>query len=404
MKFTYLAKTAEGKITKGNLEAGDQKSAEGILVGQALTPISVRPEDKKSSYLSVLGEKLAIIPLKEKMLFTRQLSTLVSAGIPISQSIQILVEQTVSKKFKEIILEISREVEGGSQLSECLAKHPRVFSSLYVNMVKAGEVGGILDESLERMASELEVEHKIISEIRGAMIYPVAILSLTVLVLVFMIIYLIPQMSGIFSSLGGEMPPSMKMLIGMSDFLKNWGILVLIGFVGFIFGLRYFLKHNKKTRLNWHKILIKLPAFGSAIQKLNISRFTRTLSSLLSSGVAVLEAMQVAGESTNNEVYRHEIFESIDKVKNGSSISEALSTSKYFPVVVTQTIAVGEETGSTDKILVKLTEYYEDEVSNFTKGISDLILPIMMILIGIAVGLMFYTVIVPISEIGNTIQ
>jgi type IV pilus assembly protein PilC len=404
MKYTYLAKTQDGSVTKGSLESSSQKSAEDALEKQGLTPISVRLTSNSKSIFAIINEKTTLVPLKDKMLFARQLSTLISAGVPISQAIQILKDQTTNKKLLAAVSEIADDVEGGIQLSEAFGKHPKIFSTLFVNMLKAGEVGGSLDESLQRMATEMEIEAKLLSQIKGAMYYPIGILVLTIGVLIFMIMYLIPQMTGIFESLGGEMPPSMKNLIALSGFFKNWGIIVLILIIAGIYGLRVMLAKNQKLRLVWHKILLKLPLLGTTIQKVNISRFTRTLSSLLSSGVTVIEAMQVAADSLKNEVYVGEINSAIAKVKNGSSISEALKESKYFPKVVYQTIAVGEETGSTDKILIKLTEFYEEEVSNFTRGVSDLILPVIMVIIGIAVGLMFYTVIVPISEISNTIQ
>jgi type IV pilus assembly protein PilC len=404
MKYTYLAKTQDGSVTKGSLEASNQKSAEEALEKQSMTPISVRPTGSGQNLFSVINEKTTLVPLKEKMLFARQLSTLISAGVPISQAIQILKDQTTNKKLLAAVNQIADDVEGGIQLSEAFGKHPKIFSSLFVNMLKAGEVGGSLDESLQRMATEMEVESKLLSQIKGAMYYPIGIFVLTIGVLVFMIMYLIPQMTGIFSSLGGEMPPSMKNLIALSEYFKNWGLVTLVAIAAAIYGLRKMLEKNQKLRLLWHKMLLKSPLLGPVMQKVNVSRFTRTLSSLLSSGVTVLEAMQVAADSLKNEVYIGEIEKAITKVKNGSSISEALKESKYFPKVVYQTIAVGEETGSTDKILIKLTEFYEEEVSNFTRGVSDLILPVIMVIIGIAVGLMFYTVIVPISEISNTIQ
>lgn len=404
MKFSYLAKTQDGTITKGDIEAAGQKAAQEALEKQSLTPISIRVDTKSQGMMSRINEKATLLPLKDKMLFARQLATLINAGVPISQALEIMKEQTENKKLKKAIAEVADDVEGGIQLSVAMAKHPKIFNTLFVNMIKAGEVGGTLDQSLERMASELEKEHALTAAIRGALIYPVAIIVLTIGVLIFMITYLIPQMAEIFKSFGGDMPAQITFLLNVSNFVRSFGIFLALAIIGGIYGFRKLLEKKEKVRYTWHQILMKLPIFGTVIKKTNISRFTRTLSSLLSSGVTVLEAMQVASDSLKNEVYKKAIDKSITKVKNGSTISEALKESKQFPVVVCQTIAVGEETGSTDKVLVKLTEYYEEEVTAFTKGISDLILPVMMILIGAVVGFMFYSIIVPLSNISNTIS
>lgn len=404
MKFKYLAKIDNGDVRKGFLEAQSKEAAIETLSKSNLIPISINEVTGSQNFFKEINDKTTFVPFKEKVLLTRQLSTLISAGIPISQSMHILATQVENKKLKQAVLEVSEDIEGGLALSKALEKQGKLFSRLVINMVKAGEVGGILDESLDRAAGQLEKEHELLSQIRGAMIYPVAILVLTVAVLIFMIIYLIPQMSGIFASLGSELPPNLKALMGFSEFIKKFGVLVGIGIGGFIYGFRFILVKYQKARLLWHTILLKFPVLGKIIEKINVSRFTRNLSALLSSGVNILEALEVSKDSLSNEVYTTEIARAIELVKNGSSIADALKESPYFPTVVCQTIAVGEETGSTDKILIKLTEYYENEVSVLTKGLSDLILPIMMVLIGVVVGLIFYSVIVPLSQISDFIS
>lgn len=404
MKYKYSAKNDDGNIRKGFLEAQDKQAVIEALSKSNLTPISISEVTGSQNFFKEINDKTTFVPFKEKVLLTRQLATLISAGVPISQSMHILATQVENKKLKQAVLEVSEDIEGGLALSKALEKQGKLFSKLVINMVKAGEVGGILDESLERAAGQLEKEHELLSQIRGAMIYPVAILVLTVAVLIFMIIYLIPQMSGIFASLGSELPPNLKALMGFSEFIKKFGILVAVVIAGFIYGFRVVLDKYQKARYLWHIILLKLPVLGKIIEKINVSRFTRNLSALLSSGVNILEALEVSKDSLSNEVYTTEIGRAIELVKNGSSIADALKESPYFPNVVCQTIAVGEETGSTDKILIKLTEYYENEVSVLTKGLSDLILPIMMVLIGVVVGLIFYSVIVPLSQISDFIS
>ncbi len=397
--YNYLAKNNKGEISKGSLEAENNESAAEAIENQSLTPISIKAKEKTDviAYINTIGS----IPTSEKVMFAKQLATLISAGIPISQSMHILESQTQNDKLKKAVVEIAADIEGGLSLSSAMEKQKGVFNALYVSMIKAGEVGGILEQTLEKISEEIEKEHDLVVKIRGAMAYPAVIFVAMIGVVIYMVTSIIPQIGKIFGELGGKLPASTQFMMDLSEIIKNYGILIAIGIAFSIFGIRILLKRNDKFRYNFHKILNKLPLFGKLIVKVNVSRFSRTLGSLLSSGVTVLEAMKVAANTIQNEVFRKEIKEAAEKVKNGSSVADSLKNSKNFPMIVSQMIAVGEETGTMDKILDKLTEYYEKEISNAVGTLSSLIEPLMMIIAGIVVGFIVISVISPIYEMGN---
>jgi type IV pilus assembly protein PilC len=263
-------------------------------------------------------------------------------------------------------------------------------------MVKAGEIGGILDETLEKMADEIEKEHELVASIRGAMAYPSVILVAIVGVVIYLLTSIVPQISAVFTELGSELPASTRFLIYISDSVRNYGVIIATAVIGAFFGARFAVKKNLKIRYLWHSLLMKLPVIGKFIKKINITRFTRTLGSLLSSGVAVLEAIDVSANILKNEVFRKEIKDAAAKVKDGSTIAEPLRTSKVFPVMVSQMIAVGEDTGTLDKILLKLTSFYQKEVDHTVKNLSSLLEPIMMIIIGAGAGFVVISIITPI--------
>lgn len=398
-KFSYLAKDAHGKMSSGELEAEDKKSAADSLSSSDLTPVSIK-EQTAFSFLSKLNE-ITTIPAAVKVMFSKELSTLVSAGVPISQAMHILEDQTENARMKNAVTKISEDIEGGLSLSAAMAKQKKVFPPLYSSMIQAGEIGGILDQTLEKMADEIEAEHDLISKIRGAMAYPTVILIAMVLVVIYMLTNVVPQIAGVFTEMGGKLPASTQFMITLSDVIKKYGILIAIGVATLVFFLRRLIKTNKKVRYICHSIILKLPVFGKLIQKINIARFTRTLGSLLSSGVAVLEALQISAETIQNEVFKKEILECAEKVKNGSTIAEPLKKSKKFPIIVPQMIAIGEETGSLDSILLKVTEFYEKDIDNTVKNLSGLIEPLMMIIIGAGVGFIVISVISPIYQMTN---
>ncbi len=391
--FSYIAKDKNEQMQKGSFEAVDKEAVIEALRKKKMTVISVK-EEKAS--LSKYIQDFGYVTSTEKVMFSKELSTMVGAGIPIAQAVHILGEQNTNNKMKKAISEIGQDIEGGLSLSSAMNKHPQIFSPLYINMVRAGEVGGILDETLEKMADEIEKEHELIASIRGAMIYPSVILTALIGVVVYLLIKIIPQISAVFTELGSELPASTRFLLFLSDSVRSYGIIIGVVFVAFIFAAVSALRKNKKLRYSWHLFLVKMPVFGKLMKKVNITRFTRTLGSLLSSGVAVLEAIDISSGVLKNEVFKKEIREAAIKIKDGSTIAEPLKTSKVFPAMVPQMIAVGEDTGTLDKILLKLTGFYQKEVDHTIKNLSSLLEPIMMIVIGIGVGFVIVSIITPI--------
>lgn len=399
MKFTYLAKNSEGTITKGVIDAPDQNAAADALGKKSLTPISIKKEEGRGTFKKF--SELGTIPSSQKVMFSKQLATLIGAGIPISQSMHILEEQTENKRLKKAVTEITSDIEGGLSLSTAMEKQKNIFSPLYASMIKAGEVGGILDQTLEKVADEIEKEHELVAKIRGAMAYPSVILLAMLGVVIYMITNIIPQIGKVFTEMGGQLPATTRFLMGTSRIVSSYGIFIFIGIVAFFIFARRTIKTNPNVRYRWHQFLLKIPVIGRLIKKLNIARFTRTLGSLMSSGVTVLEAMEVSSDALNNEVFKREIKQAAEKVKNGSELAEPLKNSKVFPIIVPQMISVGEETGTMDAILKKLAEFYEKEVDNTVKNLSSLLEPMMMIIIGLGVGFIVISIITPIYQMST---
>ncbi len=398
-KYQYIAKDIKGGLTKGEIEANSKKSAEEAISSQSLTPVQVK--EINETFFSELRQKLGHVPATEKVMFSKQLATLISAGVPISQSMRILERQTKNKILKSAINAIGSDIEAGLSLSSSMEKQSRVFSPLYVSLVSSGEAGGSLDKSLERMADEIEKEHDLVSSIRGAMSYPMIILVAMIGVVVYMLSTIVPQLAGIFAEMGGELPAATRMLLKVSDLIRTQGFLILVALVGSVVGFRTLLVKNKNVRYGWHKMLLKIPIFGQLMSKVNITRFTRTFGSLLSSGVNVLEAMKISANTIQNEVFKTDILKAADDVKNGVTIAEALKKTKNFPVILAEMIAVGEETGSLDNILDKVTSFYQKEVDGTIKNLSSLVEPLMMIIIGVGVGTIVVAVIQPVYSMTN---
>jgi type IV pilus assembly protein PilC len=403
-RFIYLVKDKNNKVTKGDIEAENREGAAEALSKKGLTPIYVKSARNKINTKEFF-DNLSTVSASEKVMFSKQLATLVSAGVPISQSMHILEEQTENKRLKRATKEIGQDIEAGLSLSSAMEKQEKIFGPLFANMIRAGEIGGILDQSLEKMADEIEKEHELVSSVRGAMYYPILIIIAMIGVVAYMITNIIPQFAAIFTQMGGSLPATTRFLIGLSDALRSFtGILVIVLLIAAIIGLRVLIKRSYRFRYGWHGLLLKTPIFGKLIKKINIARFTRTLGSLLNSGVAVLEALKISGDVLKNEVFKKEIADASEKVENGASLGETLKNSKIFPVIVPQMISIGEQTGSLDKILEKLTTFYQKEVDQTVKNLSSLLEPMIMIIIGFGVGFIVIAVITPMYSMMSVIN
>ncbi len=400
-KFSYTVKDKSGRIVTGNIDGSTKEDAAQILIDQGMTPISIQKEGKESLLDKI--SSFSTISSTEKVLFAQELAALVNAGVPISQSLAMLEKQIKNKRFQKIVGDLSKDVEGGTSLAKALAKNDKVFSPLFISMVNSGEIGGTLDKALNELSVQMTKDRELVSKIKGAMVYPTVIFVGMVGALIFMLVTIIPTLQDMFDQLGGELPATTQSLIFLSKAFTNYGIITAAVIASIVYGFRYALYHVTPFRRLMHQVLLKTPIFGGLSIKLNVARICRTLSSLLASGVSVVEALQIIADSTQNLLFKEAIAKTAEKVGNGSSIAENLKGYKIFPSLVPQMIAVGEETGSTDTILGKIADFYDSEVDNITKNLSTLLEPMIMIIIGIMVGYVIMAIITPIYSMTNMI-
>jgi type IV pilus assembly protein PilC len=401
--FNYTATNKTKQTVKGSLQATSREAAFTQLVKMGLKPISiVKGGQNLHKDISLpFGKKK--VPTKDKVVFTRQLSTMVSAGVPLTKSLDTLESQTESKAFKEALAGISREVKGGLPLSDAMAGYPKIFDAIYVNMVRAGEAAGILDKILKRLALQQEKDAAIRRKLKSAMTYPTIILVITFVAFYFLMTNIVPKITGILESLGSaELPVYTKAMIAISNGMQKYGVFMILGMVGFVIFIRRWRK-SPSGRKRFDSLLLKIPVIKMVITKVAIARFARIFSSLSASGVPVLETLRVTGEAIGNSVIEAELAKAALSVKNGKPLSQPLSESKIFPPIVAQMLAVGEETGEVDVILVKVAEFYEDEVDAVISSLSSIIEPLMIVVLGSIVGLIAASIFGPISQISQAI-
>ncbi len=401
-QFTYTAKK-EGKTITGRLDAPSKEAAITSLRNQGIHPLVVKAENKHSLGAKLLSRKR--VPLKDLAIFTRQLSTMVSAGVPLNRALATLQLQAPNKYFKKVIGDIGKHVESGLPLADGFAKHPNVFSDVYVNMVKAGEAGGILDEILKRLASQIERDNSMHKKIKSAMTYPTVILVVTVIAFFGIMVFIMPKISTILTDLGGEdaeLPVYTQAMLALSDFLRTNVPLIIIGGAVVLFLIRRYIR-TPKGKHQFHALLLRLPIIKTVVIKVAIARFARTFASLMAAGVAVLDALEVTGAAIGNKVIEGELLNAAKEVKNGKQLSETLAKGTHFPPMVSQMLAVGEETGQIDTILVKVADFYEEDVAATVDGLSSIIEPIMIIVLGSVVGLIAASVMGPIASLSKNI-
>lgn len=394
MHFTYVAKKISGEETKGVLNTTDRFDLAKILREQGYFLVSCQEVAKKSNFLSsfsILGR----VSISEKMFFSRNLSIMVLAGISISRALDILSRQTRNKKFKNIINNLSESIKKGNSLSESMKSYPRIFQSFFVAMVKVGEETGRLGESLQLVGEQLERDHMIIKKVRGAFIYPGIIVSAMILIGILMLIYVVPTLVSTFKELGAELPLSTRIIIGFSEFLMHYP-LVIIGafiFIAFIFIL-FFRSRQGKILLD--NIFLHLPFFSGLVKKVNSARTTRTFSSLISAGVDVLEALSITKDVLQNHNFKNVLERAKDDIQKGTAISESFKkASNIYPILVGEMMAVGEETGKMPDMLLRLATFYEEEVAETTKNLSTIVEPLLMIVIGAFVGFFAVSMVKP---------
>ena len=400
MKFKYLARTQEGKVQSGSVESNGQRSAAALIKAQNLILISL-DEDKGGFSLDSLLAGLKSVSSNDVVNFTRQLATMISAGLSLSESLNILKQQIANGQFKTIIQSVQADVSGGNSFSNALSMYPDVFDSTYVSLLMAGEASGNLDDILIRLADKLEKSRSFKSKLKGAMIYPIIVVIAMVGVMIVMVVFVIPKLTDMYESLQIELPLPTQILIWISNVVINYWIFMVIGITAIIVAFSYF-KRTVTGKYTLNKVALKVPIF-SKITKLGIyTEFTRTLSLLLRSGVSIVDALQIVGNSLGNVYFQEEVFEASRKVEKGIPLSEPIIASEYFPPIVGQMIAVGERTGKIDEVLLKTSAYFESEADQAVKNLSTALEPIIMVLLGFMVGMLILSVITPIYKLTSS--
>lgn len=403
--FLYIATNDDNKSVNGTIEATDRAAVISALTKQGLHPISVRQESTgKKSSKKLFGQ--GRVKSDDIVIFTRQLSVMVSAGVPLLRALSSLQQHTESEALKKVLIGVIEDVQGGAALADALGKSPGTFSEIYVNMVRAGEAAGILDEILKRLAVQQEKNATIRKKVKSAMTYPMVLIGITVIAFFGLMLFVIPQIGKIVSDLGGpdaKLPGLTLAMLGISGFMTSYWFILLPGIIGGVILLLRYLK-TPKGRSQLHHFVLKVPGIKTIAVKLAVARFARTFSALMGAGVAVLEALDVTARALGNVVFEEALKSAAKEVKNGATLSSIIDKNPLFPPIVAQMLAVGEETGQTDVVLVKVADFYEEEVDVAIDGISAIIEPVMIVIMGGMVGLIAASVMMPIAGLANQIK
>lgn len=408
--FLYIATNSLNKTITGTLDAADKSAVITALTKQGLRPISVKEgaAGKKTASESGLSSLLGGNKVKSDdiVMFTRQLSAMVSAGVPLLRALASLEQHTESTALKKILVYIIKDVEGGAALADALAKYPNTFSDVYINMVRAGEAAGILDEILKRLAMQQEKNATIRKKVKSAMTYPMVLIVITIIAFFGLMLFVIPQIGKILLDLGGpdaKLPALTRGMLAISHILTTfWYIIIPLLVGGVVFLLRYIKTPVGKAM--FHHIVLKVPGIKTIITKVAVARFARTFAALMGAGVAVLESLRVTAHAVGNVVYEKALLDAAEAVKNGDTLSSIIEKNDLFPAIVAQMLAVGEETGQTDVVLLKVADFYEEEVDVAIDGLSSIIEPVMIVVMGSMVGLIAASVMGPIAGLAQNIQ
>ncbi len=399
--YNFEGKTREGLVKKGVIVADSVAAAESQLRAQSIMPGMIKAKAKDlTEILPILAPS---VQLKDIVVFTRMFATMIDAGLPLVQCLEILCTQQDNATFKKKILEIKHDVEGGSTFSEALAKHPKIFDSLYVNLVAAGEVGGILDTILNRLAKYMEKAAALRRKVKGAMVYPISVTVIAAMVVVVMLVKVIPVFEKMFADFGGALPGPTAKVIAISHFMQayylHFGGAVVLSVIAY-----NFVVSKPKGRLFFDSLFLKTPVFGGLLKKVAVARFSRTLSTMLSSGVPILDALEIVARTAGNLVVENEILRTKASIAEGKTIAEPLMDSKVFPGMVTQMVAVGEQTGAMDTMLAKIADFYDEEVDSAVDALTSLLEPVMMVGLGGTIGSLLVAMYLPIFKIADAVN
>lgn len=398
-KFAWEGKTKTGSTMTGELEAPNEAFVLAQLRRQQIVPVKVKAKSREI-HIKLPGSRK--VGQKELAIFTRQFATMIDAGLPLVQCLDVLGTQQTNETFKTVIMKVKEDVESGSTFADALGKHPKVFDSLYVNLVAAGEVGGILDTILARLAAYIEKALKLSKQIKGAMVYPSTILAVALVVTTVLLLYVIPVFGKMFAEGGQALPGPTQFVMDLSAFSRKYFLVFVVAIVVIVFAIRYYYKQENGRR-NIDRFLLGLPVLGSLIQRIAVARFSRTLGTMVSSGVPILESMDIVAKSAGNKVIEEAIFKARASISEGKTIAEPLAESKVFPGMVTQMVSVGEATGALDSMLNKIADFYDDEVDAAVAALTALLEPMLMVFLGVVIGGLVMAMYLPIFKLAGAI-
>lgn len=400
--FTYKARTPSGKTVQGEMEVNQKRTVVDRLKDKRLIVLDVSEKEESSLMKSL--EKInpfsGRVKEKDLVVFSRQMATLVSAGVPIVRGLSILTEQIENPYFRDIVDKIREDIESGEAIAEAMEKHPDAFDDLFVNMIKAGELGGILDVILERLADYLESASELKGKVKSAMVYPAVISFIAVAVTIFLLVAIIPTFEEVFASFGQELPLPTQILLGISDLLRKYILFLILGFVAVGWGVwRYYKTETGREKID--SLLLNVPIFGVLLRKTAIARFTRTFGTLVKSGVPILEALETVAKTSGNKVIEGTILDAREAIREGENIADPLQESGVFPPMVMQMISVGEETGNLDLMLTKIADFYDSEVDTAIDGLTSMIEPLVIVVMGVVIGAIVIAMFLPIFEMST---
>jgi type IV pilus assembly protein PilC len=396
--FVYQGRSAGG-MQNGEIEAPDRSAAVGELRRRAILVTKIAEKTAPKISFKFGGK----VNDKEMAIFTRQFSTMIDAGLPLVQCLNILAEQSESKTLRSVTGQVARNVEGGSTLADALRRHPRTFDDLFTNLVEVGEAGGILDVVLQRLAAYIEKAAALKRKVKAAMVYPVAIIGVALMVVIFMLTFVIPTFAQMFKDLGADLPLPTKVVLWLSTFVRTYILLIIAGLIGCVLALRsYYRTENGRATID--ALMLKLPIFGTLVRKVAVARFTRTLGTLVQSGVPILDGLRITARTAGNKVVEKAVLQCRAAVTEGKTLADPLRTSGVFPPMVTQMISVGEQTGALDAMLSKIADFYDDEVDTAVSTLTSLLEPLMIVFLGVVVGGLVVAMYLPIFKLVTLVK
>jgi type IV pilus assembly protein PilC len=400
-KFDWEARSKAGSSQKGTMEATNSALVEAQLKRYGFTSISVK-EQGKGIQLKLKFPGGTKISTKDLVVFTRQFATMIDSGLPLVQCLDILSSQQENKTFKDILLKVKESVESGSTFADALGKHPKAFDQLYVNLVAAGETGGILDTILSRLAAYIEKAMKLKKQVKGAMVYPTTIMSIAVIVVGVILVFVIPTFAKMFADFGGDLPAPTKFVIALSNFLQRYILVIIAAFFLFKMALsKYYATANGRKTLD--RLALKAPILGPLVRKVSVAKFTRTLGTMISSGVPIMDGLDIVAKTAGNKIVEDAIYNVRQAISEGKTMAEPLAACGVFPPMVVQMISVGEATGAMDAMLNKIADFYDDEVDDAVGALTSMMEPLLMVFLGTAVGGLVIAMYLPIFKLAGAV-